>query len=1676
MKRHRTTRRRSIRSLASRPTRFLVEHLEARTLLDGQLGQLWMGDTVPQVTGPTREVHESYWTLLGPNGENLWDTATGTDTASTLLMGVDNGIDSAIDRVTTNVTAGCATIAATGVPNVYAIRGTRAVLSDLANALAAEPFVRYIEPEQGVRAAAAPNDPKFDDATLYGLNGAKGINAPAAWDATPGTTYTTIAHLDTGADYNHPDLYLNVWINQAEIPAARRSNLLDVDYDNLITFYDLNDPRNQGTGKITDINADGRIDASDILAPSLPAGLGGWADGVSQDGDTAHLDDLIGWNFVANTNNPFDDNGHGTHTAGTIGAIGNNAVGVVGVDWKAQIMSLKVLDGAGNGSDANAAAALHYAADHGARVSNNSWGGGGPSATLLDALNYAGSKGHVVVAAAGNNNTNNDTTFYAPASYHLPNMIVVAATSNTGARASFSNFGPTTVDLGAPGVAIYSTLPNNTYGFMDGTSTAAAFVTGTAGLVLGQHPFWTYSQVVQQVVSATTPAASLSGITVKGGIINATAAVDHNAWSGYARDAQHTALTTVASQPLQTIRWQTPVDLNPQYSGGSVLLIHYGSPQVTEANTVIVPVKTGATSGFQVRGINGQNGQLKWTQNTDYVMPPHNWVPSYAPTLAPGNKLYFGGSGGTVYYINNPDAPGASTNGQLVFYGAANYNANKTPYDNNVFISTPITADKAGNIYFGFVVNGATPLNLVSGIARIDANGVGTYISAQAASGGDTSIGKVPLQAAPAVSLDGSTIYVSVRSNTTSNYGYLLALDSTTLQLKETSPGSGVKERVFLKDPRSGQANSAALLDDSSASPTIGPDGEVYYGVMGRPGNGSRGWTLHFSADLQQEKTPGPFGWDTTNAIVPSSMVASYTGTSKYLLFTKSNNYYGFDGGDGINKIAIYDPNDTMVEPHASSNGLLVMKEVMSIAGPTLDHEHPAPSVREWCINTAAVDPFTKSVLANSEDGKLYRWDLTTNSFTQVVTLTAGIGEAYTPVLIGKDGTVYAINNAILFAVGLNRAIIDDGDTGFSTTGNWVPMTGTPAGGGYQNDYRFSAAGSGADVATWTFPVTPGRYRVSATWLPHPNRAKDAPFTILDGTTALDTVRVNQELVPSDFTDDGVAWRNLGGPYDITGTSLVVRLTDSADEYVIADAIRIEYLGPIVSAPEIQVLDGTTNIADGSGSVDFGSGPAGIPVTKTFTVKNTGTASLTLTEPISVPVGFTVASSFGATTLAAGASTTFSVRFDAAAGTFAGAVSFANTDSDENPFNFSISASALAVMIVDDGATGFATAGSWTPLSGSAAGGGYQNDYMFSAAGSGTDTASWTFPVAPGRYRVSATWLPHSNRATNAPFTVLDGSTPLATTFVNQELAPNDFTDSGVGWRNLGGLYDIAGNSLVVRLTDAANEYVIADAVRIEYLGAAVPIPEIQVLDGITDIQDGAGSVGFGATPAGVTITKTFTVKNLGTANLNLTEPITVPAGFTLASSFGSVTVAPGGSTTFSVRFDATAGNYSGQVSFANGDGDESPFNFTISASASAVTIIDDGDSGFSTVGAWSSMSGAPAGGGYQTDYLFSSAGSGSNTASWTFIVAPGHYRVSATWLAHPNRATNAPFTVLDGTTPLATVSVIQETAPNDFSDAGVGWRDLGAGYDISGNTLVVRLSNAANEYVIADAIRIERV
>jgi subtilisin family serine protease/subtilisin-like proprotein convertase family protein len=415
---------------------------------------------------------------------------------------------------------------------------------------ATDPLVQIAGPDYALSSSAVPNDPSFNQQWALQNTGQDGgtpgddIGATRAWTVTTGSGSTVVALMDTGVDYDQEDLAGNIWINQAEIPKSRLAPSLggtnpngiqDYYHDGYVSWRDLNDPRNIGPGKITDVNGDGTIDAGDILAPMVlnaqgqDSGLGGWAyAGNTQDGDTAHPNDFIGWNFVDNNNNPLDQNGHGTHVAGIVGATGNNGAGVAGVDWHVGLMPVQFIGANGSGSISNFIEGLNYAVQHGAKISNNSWSGASSDPVLSAAISNARDAGMIFVAAAGNDGVNTDSTPAYPSSFNLSNIVSVAAVDNNNQLASFSNYGAHTVDLAAPGVNILSTLPNNSFGTMSGTSMAAPMVSGVLALVWSEHPNWSYQQVINQVLSTVDPVAGLQGKVLTGGVLDAARAVGYN--------------------------------------------------------------------------------------------------------------------------------------------------------------------------------------------------------------------------------------------------------------------------------------------------------------------------------------------------------------------------------------------------------------------------------------------------------------------------------------------------------------------------------------------------------------------------------------------------------------------------------------------------------------------------------------------------------------------------------------------------------------------------------------------------------------------------------------------------------------------------------------------------------------------------------------------------------------------------------------------------------------------------------------------------------------------------------------------------------------------------------------------------------------------------------------------
>ncbi|MEQ1878731.1 MAG: S8 family peptidase [Bdellovibrionia bacterium] len=345
-------------------------------------------------------------------------------------------------------------------------------------------LIEYIEPNYYRHTIVAKKD--IYDTNADALWGMKSINAAEAWRITTGDPKVVVAISDTGVSQLHGDLQKNLFVNAGE----------------------------SGLDKNGKDKAKNNID----------------------DDGNGFIDDVNGWNFETNTKDPSDTHYHGTHVAGTIGAKGTDRNGITGVTWNSKLMSVKFISSSGSGEDAAGAATIVYAANNGAKVVNCSWGGDEPAKAILDAIEYAGTKGTIVVAAAGNDGADIGKRPMYPAAYKADNLIVVAATTAGSKRelASFSNYNATLVHLAAPGDAIkssfnpmYKTLYCESLFFctLSGTSMAAPHVSGAIALLYSVNPKLTVAQVKDVLLSTVTKSAKLEGKVASGGVLNIAEAV-----------------------------------------------------------------------------------------------------------------------------------------------------------------------------------------------------------------------------------------------------------------------------------------------------------------------------------------------------------------------------------------------------------------------------------------------------------------------------------------------------------------------------------------------------------------------------------------------------------------------------------------------------------------------------------------------------------------------------------------------------------------------------------------------------------------------------------------------------------------------------------------------------------------------------------------------------------------------------------------------------------------------------------------------------------------------------------------------------------------------------------------------------------------------------------------------
>ncbi len=317
----------------------------------------------------------------------------------------------------------------------------------------------YIEPDYPVQFALQSNDPNIVSQWAHNV-----VNSNKAWDISRGSEEVIVAVLDSGIDPSHPDLVKNLWTNPGEV-----ANGIDDDHNGFV-------------------------------------------------------DDIHGWNFVKNNPSVLADDQrsyHGTHVAGTIGAVGNNGVGISGHAQVVRIMTMKFLGSAGSGKTSDAIRAIDYAIAKGAKIINNSWGSTSFSYSLFEAIGRAKDAGILFVAAAGNNGANNDKTNFYPANYEHDNVISVAASTSADSLASFSNYGYKRVHLAAPGAKIYSTKNGNSYQTLSGTSMATPLVSGVLATMVAARPDLNYLQIKGALLASVDKVPAMQDKVMWGGRINA---------------------------------------------------------------------------------------------------------------------------------------------------------------------------------------------------------------------------------------------------------------------------------------------------------------------------------------------------------------------------------------------------------------------------------------------------------------------------------------------------------------------------------------------------------------------------------------------------------------------------------------------------------------------------------------------------------------------------------------------------------------------------------------------------------------------------------------------------------------------------------------------------------------------------------------------------------------------------------------------------------------------------------------------------------------------------------------------------------------------------------------------------------------------------------------------------
>jgi subtilisin family serine protease len=576
--------------------RLRIEPLESRHLMDAAgasslVDPLWFQSVASDDAAAHAGVAD--WTI-----ESVASTTTGSAAAA-----VDNGVNDWIIQFDTASLSGIDSVAETaglltgggiefqiieglGLTGLVLARTSSASIDVVEDWLATNVNVATFERDAMDQVDAVPSDPQYSQ--LWGMDS---IDASDAWNISTGSSSVVVAVIDTGVDYTHRDLAANIWTNPGEIAG----------------------------------------------------------NGIDDDGN-GFVDDVHGYDFVNNDGNPMDDNSHGTHVAGTIAAVAENGTGVAGVNWSSSIMALKFLDADGSGYLSDAIRAINYATmmrtKYGVnvRVTNNSWGGDEYSAALDSAIRASGAADILFVAAAGNDATNNDSIPQYPANCAASNVISVAAVDQSDRLASFSCYGATTVDIAAPGVSIYSTIPGNRYAIYSGTSMATPFVSGVAALAWAVDPNATVAEVRSAILSGADHVAALSGKVASGGVLNAYATLTLLD-SGASQQDDHGGSAATATTVAVSSATAGTLEANGDTD--------WFAFQAVAGKSYVINVQLG-TLDDSVLYLYGVNGTTQLAYNDDYGSGTGSQITWTAPSsgayyLAVGG---YGSSGTGTYTLN----------------------------------------------------------------------------------------------------------------------------------------------------------------------------------------------------------------------------------------------------------------------------------------------------------------------------------------------------------------------------------------------------------------------------------------------------------------------------------------------------------------------------------------------------------------------------------------------------------------------------------------------------------------------------------------------------------------------------------------------------------------------------------------------------------------------------------------------------------------------------------------------------------------------------------------------------------------------------------------------------------------------------------------------------------------